>query len=111
MLHTETVSILVLDLIRNLQKDPVFEAFHLVGGTALALQIGHRTSIDIDFFSRESFDAGSITEHLEKEYAFSQQRPHLTNSPIGTIQALSKLFENQRDKVGRASLTAFLGRY
>ncbi|MFA6404403.1 MAG: nucleotidyl transferase AbiEii/AbiGii toxin family protein [Candidatus Paceibacterota bacterium] len=28
-----------------------FEGFYLVGGTALALQIGHRISVDFDFFS------------------------------------------------------------
>ena len=28
-----------------------FKEFYLVGGTALALQIGHRLSIDFDFFS------------------------------------------------------------
>src|SRR3989344_5703114 len=30
-----------------------FEVFYLVGGTALALQIGHRISVDFDFFSFE----------------------------------------------------------
>jgi hypothetical protein len=29
------------------------KSFYLVGGTALALQIGHRLSVDFDFFSRE----------------------------------------------------------
>lgn len=31
-----------------------FENFYLVGGTALALQIGHRSSIDFDFFSEQA---------------------------------------------------------
>lgn len=30
-----------------------FENFYLVGGTALALQIGHRISVDFDFFSEK----------------------------------------------------------
>ncbi len=30
-----------------------FESFYLVGGTALALQIGHRVSIDFDLFSEK----------------------------------------------------------
>ena len=30
-----------------------FKGFYLVGGTALALQIGHRLSVDFDFFSFE----------------------------------------------------------
>jgi hypothetical protein len=28
-----------------------FSGFYLAGGTALALQIGHRVSVDFDFFS------------------------------------------------------------
>ena len=32
------------------------EMFTLYGGTALALHIGHRTSVDFDFFSNSSFD-------------------------------------------------------
>jgi len=48
MLHTETVTKDTLALIRKLQSDKLFNAFYLVGGTALSLQIGHRKSIDID---------------------------------------------------------------
>jgi hypothetical protein len=33
---------------------PVPDAFYLAGGTALALQIGHRMSADLDFFSSEN---------------------------------------------------------
>ncbi len=40
------------------------EHFTLYGGTAIALRIGHRSSVDFDFFSNESFDpdhlAGTI---------------------------------------------------
>ncbi len=32
------------------------ETFTLYGGTALALRLGHRTSVDFDFFSNASFD-------------------------------------------------------
>ena len=32
------------------------EAFTLYGGTALALRLGHRMSVDFDFFSNSPFD-------------------------------------------------------
>jgi hypothetical protein len=35
----------------------VAESFYLTGGTGLALQLGHRTSIDINLFSQSPFDA------------------------------------------------------
>lgn len=71
MLHTETVTPTTLDLIFELQRDPFFNDFYLVGGTALSLQIGHRISMDIDFFTRESFNRAILLEHLEKNYGFS----------------------------------------
>jgi hypothetical protein len=76
MLHLETVTTATLDLIRKLQADEEFESFCLVGGTALSLQIGHRISIDIDFFTRTSFETSTLIEHLEKQYGFSLQYEH-----------------------------------
>lgn len=40
----------------------LFKDYYLAGGTALALQIGHRQSIDFDLFSNESLKAGLIDE-------------------------------------------------
>ncbi len=59
----------VLQLLHKLMLDRVFNEFYLVGGTALALQIGHRISIDIDLFNSESFDTTEISEHLSNAYA------------------------------------------
>jgi predicted nucleotidyltransferase component of viral defense system len=38
--------------------------FYLAGGTALALQIGHRDSMDFDFFSQEHFDTAALYEYV-----------------------------------------------
>lgn len=40
-----------------------FEGFYLVGGTALALQIGHRISHDFDFFTSKDLPP-SLLRHL-----------------------------------------------
>jgi len=73
MLHSETVNSKTLELIIWLQSDPLLKDFLLVGGTALALQIGHRKSVDIDFFTRREFDNQEILEHLERNYRFEEQ--------------------------------------
>jgi hypothetical protein len=39
------------DLLRGLGQQPFIERFYLGGGTALALQLGHRKSFDLDLFS------------------------------------------------------------
>lgn len=50
MLHLETISPDTLTLLKKIQSLDEFNNTRLVGGTALALQLGHRKSIDLDFF-------------------------------------------------------------
>ena len=52
MLHLETVEPSTLMLLRRLQRLQVLADTRLVGGTALALQLGHRTSVDLDIFGK-----------------------------------------------------------
>ena len=42
-------------VLESLDKIEVIKNFYLAGGTALALQLGHRKSIDLDLFSRKDF--------------------------------------------------------
>lgn len=70
MLYKETVSDFTLDLLKTLMEDENLADFFLVGGTALALQIGHRISIDLDLFSRNSFSENDLLFYLEKTYQF-----------------------------------------
>lgn len=55
MLQYQTVSPELLLVLRNLSEIKDFSSLRLVGGTALALQIGHRTSVDIDLFGSIDF--------------------------------------------------------
>lgn len=57
MLHRSTVESNTLELLEELMSLKDLAKFALVGGTALALQIGHRQSIDLDFFGNESIEA------------------------------------------------------
>ncbi len=70
MLQKEAVSPAILRLINKLMKDEALGDFILAGGTALALQFGHRKSDDIDLFTRPEFDASSLLEYLERNYRF-----------------------------------------
>ena len=51
-------------LIQQLQAVPELKEFYLVGGTALALQLGHRNSIDIDLFTKNEFEAADLISLL-----------------------------------------------
>ena len=45
----------ILPLLKNFKKD-----FYLAGGTGLALQLGHRDSIDFDFFSKNNINTQEL---------------------------------------------------
>ena len=49
----------------------ISESFYMAGGTALALQIGHRYSFDFDFFSIEEFSTLELKNELTRLGAFS----------------------------------------
>lgn len=46
-------------------------SFYLAGGTAAALQLGHRVSVDLDFFSGEDFSAQSLLETVSNNLQIS----------------------------------------
>lgn len=50
MLSYRTIVPHTLELLKRLCQEPYLMDCRLVGGTALALQYGHRTSVDLDFF-------------------------------------------------------------
>lgn len=68
MLQLQTVEPATLELLRELQSLPFLDKFYLVGGTAIALHLGHRMSIDLDLFSFEDFDSIELHEKLRSKY-------------------------------------------
>lgn len=65
MLSYQTVESHTLELLKKLMAEPSLTGTRLVGGTSLALQYGHRNSIDLDFFGTIDDDPLSIRECLE----------------------------------------------
>jgi hypothetical protein len=56
-----------LDLLRALQQIPALSEAVLVGGTSAALQMGHRTSVDLDLFGKMETDGLQLLNLLQKE--------------------------------------------
>jgi len=73
------------DLLWQIQQDAFFDRFFLVGGTALALQIDHRLSIDLDFFSIQPFDNQQLESYLSEQYGFNTDYV-ATNTIKGFVQ-------------------------
>ena len=65
MLYLSTVESTTLELLKRLQQLPVLSNTRLVGGTALALQLGHRKSIDLDFFGQINVNSQELREALQ----------------------------------------------
>ncbi len=63
-----TVSKELWDVLYSLSQIPELESFRLVEGTALALQMGHRISVDIDLFSNELTDKKRIRSKINETF-------------------------------------------
>lgn len=68
MLHTETVEPGTLSLLKKLMEIPSLGLFSLVGGTALSLRYGHRSSVDLDLFYHERFNHTTIENELRSAF-------------------------------------------
>ncbi len=68
MLQTQSVYPATLELLKQLMAFESLAKFNLVGGTALALQFGHRISVDLDFFSEDAFDTEDLKRAIIAEF-------------------------------------------
>jgi len=100
MLQKAAIEPGALELLKALQADGMFSGFHLAGGTGLALQLGHRLSVDLDLFSVEEFDQERYLEYLEKNYNFrSDYRSN--NTLKGSIEKVKVDFITHRYELVR----------
>ena len=66
MLQLATIDRPTLELLKRIMEHPFFGRLYLCGGTSLALQIGHRKSVDIDLFGEVEIDEISISRILSE---------------------------------------------
>ncbi len=81
-LFWNTISENMKQILLDFMQTELGNRFYLAGGTALSLQIGHRFSVDLDFFS-ETEDIPSIRSQLEN--ALAKQHPQLVDSSWGNL--------------------------
>src|ERR1039458_930724 len=65
-MHEETLAKPTRKLFDTLGSKAWLSNFYLAGGTALALQLGHRMSVDLDFFSAVEFSEQEVIEQLRE---------------------------------------------
>jgi len=85
MLHQETVEPATLELLSQLFSKNYLSGFALAGGTALALQLGHRISIDLDFFSYRSFNANELTKQISSDFRLDKEFIEVEENTLNCI--------------------------
>ena len=74
-MHTEALTEEGLKLFPALRA---FDDFYLAGGTALALQIGHRVSVDFDLFSENAIDR-VLLQKVKRVFTNRPVQPSVNN--------------------------------
>jgi predicted nucleotidyltransferase component of viral defense system len=92
-LHYNAVPAETLGLLKNLQCLTGLANAYLVGGTALALYVGHRISEDLDFFVPEGFNVEALSEEIRTfaermntDFAETDRAKNTLSSRIGIIK-------------------------
>lgn len=70
-----------------LGRSHLLDKAYLAGGTALALQLGHRVSVDLDFFTPKAFDAAQLIENFRKIAAFEEEE-QTAGTLLGTLEGI-----------------------
>ncbi len=74
-----------------------FKQFYLVGGTALALQMGHRLSVDFDLFSRESLSSRLLEQvknvFVSEKLVVTYRSPEQLNVEINGVKTTFFFFD------------------
>jgi hypothetical protein len=61
-LHLSTITPIMYSIAKDIYT--LDDTWYLAGGTALALHIGHRESIDLDYFTSETFGTDQLKQQL-----------------------------------------------
>ena len=62
------------DILALLGRSGILQETYLAGGTAAALQLGHRISVDFDFFTTKEFMPKEISATLSKLGSFDEEQ-------------------------------------
>lgn len=127
MLHYQAIDSTTLELLKKLIRLAGFEQLRLAGGTSLALQYGHRKSIDLDLFGEFTLDTIMLSSYLGsmgevkilqnlqhiKSYLINGIKVDIVNYPypwIGPLLSIDQVrLASDRD-IGAMKLAAITGR-
>jgi len=83
--HPEAINPEVEHTLRDLYQSSLLTFFYLAGGTGLALHLGHRRSVDLDFFTPEIFNEDTFLQKVQtvSEFSLVAKEPGTLHAHIG----------------------------
>ncbi|HWG22262.1 MAG TPA: nucleotidyl transferase AbiEii/AbiGii toxin family protein [Terracidiphilus sp.] len=86
--HREVIPASTESTLHALEETHLLEGFYLAGGTGLALQFGHRLSLDLDFFSPEHFEEDAFLQRLHglHGFALASKAPYTLHAIVETTK-------------------------
>ncbi len=85
--HWNTITPVMRSVWQGFSSSAIAAEFYLAGGTALSLQLGHRLSVDLDFFSQTQSDIPALSEPLY--HALKSFSPVMADSSWGNLVFLA----------------------
>jgi len=86
-LHWNTITPVMRSVWQGFSSSAIAAEFYLAGGTALSLQLGHRLSVDLDFFSQTQSDIPALIEPLR--HALKDFSPVMADRSWGNLVFLA----------------------
>lgn len=108
-MHKEILSseqVQLLPLVKQFKKE-----YYLVGGTAIALYLGHRRSIDFDLFKQKGIKPKNIIEKISESgytYQITRRVTEQLNVSIGDVKFTFYQYPFQVDAIERMDEVIFM---
>lgn len=87
----EIISKKTKDNLEILTREEILKSFYLAGGTGVALQLKHRVSLDLDFFTRKDIDTKTLIQKIKTWGKLSIER-ETENTLIGIFNGIRVTF-------------------
>ena len=86
--HREVIPSTTESTLQLLRSANLLHGFYLAGGTGLALQFGHRLSLDLDFFATEPFHEDAFLQRVQTLAGFAlwSKAPSTLHATIQTTK-------------------------
>ena len=97
-LYTDVLPENQLSLLKMLAEQEFIRNFYLAGGTALALQIAHRRSLDFDFFTDADFNTNTLVLELNELGIYKRENEE-KNTINGTLNGIKISFFGYKYKM------------